>query len=73
MYKWPPLDKLDELLQLARNDSHHPTLLNIQGYQLNMAVFSGTLEKVTFSVYTCTVAYKGHVTLYKEPQKYGHV
>ena len=28
----------------------------VQSHQLNMAVFSGTLEKVTCTVYTCAVA-----------------
>ena len=45
--------------------------IEVQGEQLNMAVFFmvGTLEKVTSPVYTCTVAYTGKVTFYKVPEK----
>ena len=43
----------------------------MQGDQLNMAL-SGTLEKVTYPVNTCTVAYTGQVTLYKVPEKHNH-
>ena len=36
-------------------------------------VFSGTLEKVTFPVYSCTLAYTEQVTFYKVPEIHGHV
>ena len=36
---------------------------SIQGDQLNMALFTGTLKKVNCLVYTCTVAYTEQVTL----------
>ena len=45
----------------------------VQGDQLNMALFYGTLKKVTCPVLTYTVAYAAQVTLYKVPEKQGHV
>ena len=44
----------------------------LQGDQLNMIVFSGTLEKVTCPVYTGTVADTGQVTLCKASEEHGH-
>ena len=40
--------------------------------QINNAVFSGTLYKVTLVYVYCKVAYTGQVTFYKVPETYGH-
>ena len=45
----------------------------LQGDQLNMVVFSGTLEKVTFPVYATGHVYTGPVTLSKVQEKHCHV
>ena len=45
--------------------------IGYRGGQLNITVFF--CEKVTFPVYTWIVAYTGQVTLYKVPEKHGHV
>ena len=49
------------------------TYLQLQSDQLNMAVFYGTLYKLTCPMYMCTVAYIVQVTFYKVPEKQGHV
>ena len=46
---------------------------HLQGDQLNMAVFSGTLYKVTFPVYATVHVYTEQVTFYKVQEKHGHV
>ena len=48
--------------------------IEMQGEQSNMAApcFSGTLEIVTCPVYMCTLD-SVQVTLYKVPEKHGHV
>ena len=47
--------------------------IDVQGDQLDIAVFCWYLVKVIFTMYTCTLAYTGQVTFYKVPEKHGHV
>ena len=44
-----------------------------QGDQLKRAVFSGTLYKVTCSVFANLYVYTGQVTFYKVPEKHIYV
>ena len=55
MFKLPPRRKIG-------------TCICLQGDRFNMSLFSGTLEKVTCPVQTCTVANTGRVTSYKVPE-----
>ena len=45
------------------------TIIQVQGDRLNMAVCFWYLVKVTYLVYTCTVAYTGQVIFSKVPPK----
>ena len=46
---------------------------HLQGHQLNMAVFSGTLKKVTCPVYASVHVYTGKVTFNKVQEIHGQV
>ena len=61
----------EEAAAAAATIKAQPPLLSlqVQGDQLNMAVFFLYLVKSTCPVYTCTVANIGQVTFYEIPDK----
>ena len=59
--------------RIEPEDLHRKPLGNIQGDQLNMAVFFWYLVKSDCLVYMCKVAYTEQATFYKLPEKPSHV
>ena len=63
------LQKLEEVKRLLKMDGP----AQVQGDQLNVAVFFQYPVKSVYLMLLCREAYTGKVTLYKVPEKHGHV